>query len=174
MAAVGFSQAAALAGVSRQHLYKMADAGQISVIKELLPGRTGDNPKDYRQVIDVSELQRVFGQLKTVSDFADKPSAQEAVVMTLELELRAAQQMLRERDEQLRKAEEREEWLKKQVRETQSVIKLLGYSKQPDQDFVSKEKYEKTVAKAAAIIKGLRRRLQEKEPRGFQAWFFGR
>lgn len=174
MAAVGFSQAAALAGVSRQHLYKMADAGQISVARELLPGRAGDNPRDFRQVIDISELQRVFGQLKTV-EAVDTNEAPGADILTLESELKATRDLLRNREEQLRKSEEREEWLKKQIDETQGVIKLIGYSKQPEQDsqnVVSRDEYDKMIAEAKGIIKNLRQQLKQEKNRGFFSRLF--
>lgn len=170
-----------MAGVSRQHLYKMADAGQISVGKELLPGKSGDNPRDYRQVIDVSELQRVFGPLKP--DNA-KPSAPD--ILALASELKAAQEMLHDREEQLRKAEEREAWLKKQIEETQNVIKLLGHSKSeqvsepaPESEqepilTVPKERYDAKIAEARQIIRTLRGELTAAQNRGFWARLFNR
>src|SRR5476651_313262 len=114
MATVGFSEAAKLAGVSRQHLYKMADAGQISIIKELLPGKTGADQKDFKRLIDLAELQRVFPKL-TLNDTSGRhevtpgDTRDDTGYMVLEAELSAARQLLREREEQLRQAQEREE-----------------------------------------------------------------
>lgn len=164
MAKIGFSEAARLAGVSRQHLYRMADAGEISVIKELLPGKTGEHPKDFKQLIDVSELQRVFSGLTgkvtpnvtqwtvvdTSCDSSDRSldTVDTSDYSRLEAELIAAKQLLRDKEEQLKKAEEREEWLRKQVDETQNVVKLLGHSRPvevDEADYVPVVEFDKAV-----------------------------
>lgn len=172
MAMVGFTEAAKLAGVSRQHLYKMADTGQISVIKELLPGKVGDSPKDYRQFIDASELKRVFGQL-SVEEFSENSISLRPEL--LEVELNAARHLLREREEQLRQAQEREEWLKKQVDETQGVVKLLGHSKQTEaEDVVSAEKFNQAMKKGQQQIDKLVNELDRTKSRGFFARIFNK
>jgi hypothetical protein len=172
MAVVGFSRAAALAGVSRQHLYKMADAGQISVTRELLPGRAGDNPRDFRQMIDISELQRVFGQIKT-SEAIDTKEVQDANILALESELKATRDLLRDREEQLRKSEEREEWLKKKIDETQGVIKLIGHS-QPREEVIPVEKYRKAMRVGQAQIDKLLDELEAEQSKGFWGRLFNR
>lgn len=172
MATVGISEAARLAGVSRQHIYKMVEKGEISVVKELTPGKSGDDPKDYRQLVDVSELQRVFGKLATGDNSVDIQNRQpltpvdspvDSEFARMEAELLAAKQLLREREDQLRKAEEREDWLKKQVDETQNIVKLLGNSKPAEKPaetrkVVSQEKYDKLKEQAEAEVERLQNR----------------
>lgn len=55
MPLVSMSDAARLAGVSRQHLYRLIESGKISVSAK--PGG--------QRAIDTSELLRVFGELKS-------------------------------------------------------------------------------------------------------------
>lgn len=183
MATVGFSEAAKLAGVSRQHLYKMADAGQISIVKEILPGKSGDNPKDFRRAIDVAELHRVFGQL-TAGDSVERQlitpddSEKDSDYRVLEAELNAARQLLRDREDQLRQAQEREEWLKKQVDETQNVVKLLGHSMpekpEPAEDMIPAEEYQKAMENGQAQIDRLVNALEREKNRGFWSRLFGK
>lgn len=176
MASVGISEAARLAGVSRQHLYKMVQAGQISVNKELLPGKEGSSPKDYRQFIDVSELQRVFGQLFTGPEIVTSAQSEFA---SSENELNAIRCLLKDKEAQLQEAKEREIWLKNKVDEMAATVKLIslstpGHSNSPN--FVSSKKYEATVKTANTVIKDLRQQLRQERERsqGFWAWFFGR
>lgn len=178
MATVGFTEAAKLAGVSRQHLYKLADAGQISVGKELLPGKTGDNPKDFRQTIDVSELQRVFGQLTAVdttdqSTNTDANSGNGSKYALLEAELSAVRQLLRQREEELRKAEEREGWLRNQITESQSVVKLISHLKPlPGGQMIPLENHQKIIKIGQAQINRLVAELEYEKKRGFWSRLF--
>lgn len=196
MAKIGFSEAARLVGVSRQHLYKMADAGEISVSKELLPGKTGESTKDFKQLVDVSELQRVFGgltgQLSTVDTSLDTVDNED--YNRLEAELIAARQLLRDKEEQLKKSEEREEWLRKQVDETQNVVKLLGHSRPVEvdkADYVPVEEFNKVVGvverlraerdernadrkKEANRLERLAAELEREKNKGFFARVFGK
>lgn len=187
MATVGISEAARLAGVSRQHIYKLVEKGEISVIKELTPGKSGDNPKDYRQFVDVSELQRVFGQLSLGAGFVDNSNQPpitpvdrpvDSEFARIEAELLLAKQLLRERDDQLRKAEEREEWLKKQVDETQNVVKLLGHSKSAEaENMVPREEFDQLFQVGREQLKTLEaenRALKRRANRGFFARVFNK
>ena len=102
---VTITEAARLAGISRQHLYRgFINTGKISVIK--------DNDKS---VIEISELLRVFPDAKTVTTDSDTTPQQETIrndnVTSDNSELVT---MLKT---QLAEAKEREEWLKQQIDE---------------------------------------------------------
>ena len=130
MAKVSVSEAARLAGVSRQHFYKKyIDQGIISIEKD------GDKPP----VVDTSELLRVFGTLHVDSQVDSQQIQQltptiDSDVKVLEIELKAAREALRDKEDQLREAKEREDWLKKQVEELTGTIKLIEHKPdtQPD------------------------------------------
>jgi excisionase family DNA binding protein len=184
MATVGISEAARLVGVSRQHIYKMVEKGEISVVKELKPGKSGDDPTDYRQLVDVSELQRVFGNLSTVDSSVDSRNRQpitpfdspvDSEFVRMEADLLSGKQLLREREEQLRKAEEREAWLKKQVDETQNIVKLLGHSKPADtESTVPAAKHDQVVKNGRRQITELQSELEKLKSRGFFARLFNK
>ena len=102
---VTITEAARLAGISRQHLYRgFINTGKISVIK--------DNDKS---VIEISELLRVFPDAKIVTTDSDTTPQQETIrndnVTSDNSELVT---MLKT---QLAEAKEREEWLKQQIDE---------------------------------------------------------
>ena len=102
---VTITEAARLAGISRQHLYRgFINTGKISVIK--------DNDKS---VIEISELLRVFPDAKTVTTYSDTTPHHETIrndnVTSDNSELVT---MLKT---QLAEAKEREEWLKQQIDE---------------------------------------------------------
>ena len=66
---VTITEAARLAGISRQHLYRwFINTGKISVIK--------DNDKS---VIEISELLRVFPDAKTVTTYSDTTPHHETI-----------------------------------------------------------------------------------------------
>lgn len=141
MAKVGISEAAELVGKSRQTLYRLMDQGKLAFDTELIVGRTGeDGKKDYSRVIDTTELQRVFGPLLPVDSHPDsnklhhETGKSDGDVKVLEIELKAAREALRDREDQLREAKEREDWLKKQVEELTGTIKLIEHKPdaQPD------------------------------------------
>ena len=105
MSKVTITEAARLAGISRQHLYRgFINTGKISVIK--------DNDKS---VIEISELLRVFPDAKTVTTDSDTTPHHETIrndnVTSDNSELVT---MLKT---QLAEAKEREEWLKQQIDE---------------------------------------------------------
>ena len=123
--------------VSRQHMYKKyIDPGVISIERDA----------DGTPMIDHSELLRVFGSLH-VDSTDDSQQIQQLTpeidsdYRVLEIELKAAREALRDREDQLREAKEREDWLKKQVEELAGTIKLIEHKPeqtQPDPALVAK------------------------------------
>jgi len=169
---VNFSEAARLAGCSRQHLYKLAESGKLSVRQELIAGRTGDKKGDYRQLIDVAELARVLGPLSIDEKNPGLPN-----VGLLQAELETVRLMLADREQQLKEAKSREDWLKRLLEDMSATVKLISYSgseQKKREDVVPKESYTKTVANAKKIIKGLRSQLEAERNRGFFDRLFGR
>ena len=177
MATVGFSEAARLAGVSRQHLYRLSRAGDLKVITEILPGKE-EQVKNLRKTVEVAELERVFGQLTVV----DTEKQQEVTACDksadsdyrlLEIELEATRRMLQDREHQLREARSREEWLKKQVDEAQSTLKLLDCVKAADpQEFVPIEKYRRMIEVAKGHIERFNGEVERLKNRNFYERFF--
>ena len=98
------TEAARLAGISRQTLYRnYINTGVISVTKS-----------DGKVHIELNELIRVFPNMSRQNDNEVTPGdTAEAVYLTRENEL------LRE---QLRQAQEREEWLKLQLEKTTHLL----------------------------------------------------
>ena len=105
MSKLSISEAARLAGISRNHLYnKYINKGVISVITD-----------DNKPFIDTSELLRVFPNAKLITDdtlqnnaLHDTHSAE--LVSLLKEQLEHAK-------EQIAKAEHREAWLQSQIDE---------------------------------------------------------
>ena len=119
MAQVSVTKAAALAGVSRSTFYRSyINTGKVSVGSD----RQG-NP-----VVDTSELLRVFGVLHDTTESQDTVGVQDAndpktlVISELESELHRVRDILRIREEELRKAEERELWLRDLLARSQSQL----------------------------------------------------
>ena len=149
MPKVSISEAARLAGISRQHLYKRwINTGLLSVEKEA----------DNSPVIDTSELLRVFGELGGNSQ-DDRRQQQEATpqnshdYMVLQAELKAARELLADRENQLREAKERENWLKQHVTEVTSALRLLEHRTEP----VAVDDVAANRAKAAEMAEQLAR-----------------
>lgn len=189
MPMIGFTEAARLTGVSRQHLYKMADSGQLSIAQELIPGKSGETPKNYRKTIDVAELQRVFGKLSIRNDPEDDDDvASKDQLQQLNLELHTLQQLLHSKEKQLQEAIEREIWFKKQIDEMTTTVKLIGYSAKAIslQDVVPKEEYDnmlsigkqnyrrtkKTLAELRQRNEELEQELKHRKQLGFFKWLF--
>ena len=120
MAKLTVSGAARAVGLSRQYLYKAyIKTGALSIERD-----EKGNP-----LIDVSELIRVFGELKesVVSTFVDRSSQlatpeTDIVVTRLQAQLDAKDELLRRAEEQLRIAGEREVWLRQQLERAQAVL----------------------------------------------------
>jgi hypothetical protein len=119
MAKVSISEAARLARVSRQHLYKKwITPGLLSVEKD------GVNPP----VIDTSELLRVFGELRCLDD---EPETTNESFTVLKAELKATRELLTDRENQLLEAREREQWFKQHVGEVTAAFQLLENKSSP-------------------------------------------
>ena len=104
MAQVSVTKAAALAGVSRSTFYRSyINTGKVSV----------GSDQQGNPVVDTSELLRVFGVLHDTTESQDTEGVREArdqktlVISELESELHRVRDILRIREEELHKAEER-------------------------------------------------------------------
>lgn len=101
MSKLSITDAAKAAGVSRSHLYKKyINTGIISI-----------DVVDYKKMIDISEIIRVFGNVfvNEVKTHVDTPlnTDKDKIIAVLERELAEIKQQ----------AKEREDWLKKQIDE---------------------------------------------------------
>jgi chromosome segregation ATPase len=138
MAKVSISEAARLVGVSRSNLYKSyIKQGKLS---------TSTNHQGKPEV-DTSELLRVFGSLQQCTDTVDTggqvvtplvDSSRQVVTpqedsgnslqnQQLREQLQAAQIRLELLQEQLIKADEREQFYQQQLKDLTQTIKLLEY-----------------------------------------------
>lgn len=186
MAKVSMSEAARLAGVSRQTLYRKVDAGELSV------ERDGDSVQ-----VDTSELLRVFGTLQSTDSTdsrktsnggavtaPDTPAGQSvtpidgAKLAALEVEARMLREQLRSVEQQLLEARERESWLQGHAKELTVGLRLLEDKSNEVRDVRADDR--KTIAelrkrlkdlegengRAVAKIKELRGLLAEAQKRG--------
>lgn len=118
MAKVSISEAARLAGISRQHLYK----------KHITPGNLSvETDRAGKKQIDVAELMRIFGELnvdKADSNLDDSPLQGATVENMREIaRLETEAESLRE---QLGKAEDREARLLRQLDQQQAHARQLA------------------------------------------------
>ncbi|MDA8182758.1 MAG: hypothetical protein M0Z26_10470 [Acidithiobacillus sp.] len=120
MAQVSITKAAGLAGVSRSTFYRSyINTGKVSVGSD-----HQGNP-----VVDTSELLRVFGVLHDTTENQDTKGVREAndpnilVISELESELHRVRDILRIREEELHKAEERELWLRDLLARSQNQLR---------------------------------------------------
>jgi|AOMP01.1.fsa_nt_gi hypothetical protein len=121
MAQVSITKAAGLAGVSRSTFYRSyINTGKVSVGSD-----HQGNP-----VVDTSELLRVFGVLHDTTENQDTKGVRDAndpnilVISELESELHRVRDILRIREEELHKAEEREQWLRDLLARSQNQLRL--------------------------------------------------
>lgn len=127
MARVSITEAARLAGIGRSSLYQTyINKGAISVSKD----------SAGKKFIETSELLRVFGELtgNTTEQTPDIQSqtverAEVLTVTPIETAKDIEIKMLRE---QLKKSEQREQWLQSQVQGLTDTMKLLEAPKKPD------------------------------------------
>lgn len=119
MTQVSITKAATLAGISRSTLYRSyISTGKVSVGSD-----HQGNP-----FIDTSELLRVFGVLHDTAETLDTDGVRDAkhqntmIITELESELHRVREVLRIREEELRKAEERELWLRNLLAKSQSQL----------------------------------------------------
>ncbi len=161
MTKVSISEAARLAGVSRQHLYK----------KWITPGLlTVEKTNDGSPMIDTSELIRVFGELKSALQPTEETSdSSEAEALIL-------RRLLADRDTQLHEARERELWLRNHIGEVTGTIRLLEYKPIGDQDQVLKlqSELEKVKKVGQQQINTLLAKLEAEQSKGFWAKIFNR
>jgi hypothetical protein len=137
MALVSISEAARLVRKSRSTLYKTyIETGKLSV---------GQDSATGRPVVDTSELMRVFGVLYTThatghatdtkthnATHDATPNATPPRDMAIDLLrqlVKSKEDQLAQAKEQLRAAQEREEWMRKQVDEMTGMMRLLQHKK---------------------------------------------
>lgn len=128
MTQVSITRAAGLAGVSRSTFYRSyINNGKVSVTND-----AQGNP-----VVDTSELLRVFGVLHDTAESTDtegvRPDkeANSPVISELESELHRVRDILKIREEELRKAEERELWLREQLTKSQGLLQHYEQQRRP-------------------------------------------
>ena len=133
MAKVNISEAAKLAGITRQYLYKRyINPGLISV----------ESDKDGNRQIDTAEIIRVFGKLSIDSvdgkeltgSLRDITLQNDSTISHLQAEierlheqLQAAQEREREAKDREREAKERERWLQNNIDKLTDTLKLLEH-----------------------------------------------
>ena len=117
MAKVSVTEAAKLAGVGRQQLYRgYISTGKISVERD----------HQGRPMIDTAEIIRVFGVLQATPDATQ--NVQEATVdkrplnSGLQAYLETREEIIETLKEQLSEAKEREVWLRQQLERAQAVL----------------------------------------------------
>lgn len=129
MPLVSISEAARLVGKSRSTLYRVyIDTGKLSVLQDSATGKP---------VVDVSELIRVFGQLRATGKLSQQQDSliQDATPNAThqkDSEISLLRELLKAKDEQLTAAADREEWMRKQVEELTSTIKQIQHK--PDME----------------------------------------
>jgi hypothetical protein len=129
MALVSISEAARLVRKSRSTLYKTyIETGKLSV---------GQDSATGRPVVDTSELIRVFGAIYTTHATGHAtdtkthnatPPRDMAIDLLRQL-VKSKEDQLAAAKEQLRVAQEREEWMRKQVDEMTGMMRLLQHKK---------------------------------------------
>jgi len=113
---VTISDAARLAGVSRQHFYvKYLNKGVLSV----------DRTKPDKPVIDISELFRVFPDMKLPDNLVS--TDRQELTQELASQVTALDKELQSTREQLAASQARENWLKQTVDKLTDTIKLLEH-----------------------------------------------
>lgn len=137
MALVSITEAARLVRKSRSTLYKTyIETGKLSV---------GQDSATGRPVVDTSELIRVFGAIYTThatghatdtkthnATHDATPNATPPRDMAIDLLrqlVKSKEDQLAQAKEQLRAAQEREEWMRKQVDEMTGMMRLLQHKK---------------------------------------------
>lgn len=133
MALVSISEAARLVRKSRSTLYKTyIETGKLSV---------GQDSATGRPVVDTSELIRVFGAIytthatghatdtKTHNATPNATPPRDMAIDLLRQLVKSKEDQLAAAKEQLRVAQEREEWMRKQVDEMTGMMRLLQHKK---------------------------------------------
>ena len=122
MAKVSVSEAARLAGISRTNFYKSyVKTGKITV----------ERADDGKPTVDTSEILRVFGRLQDDSNDSEQKEQKIThenipnVSAAIEAEMKAVRDLLNVKEEQLSEAKDREIWMRKQLEELTTAIKLI-------------------------------------------------
>ena len=117
MAKVSVTEAARLAGIGRQQLYRgYISTGKISVDRDHLG----------RPQIDTAEIIRVFGELKATQE--ETPNRQEETIEKRNLDngiqalIEAKEETIAELRARLQEAADREAWLRQQLERAQAVL----------------------------------------------------
>lgn len=105
MSKITITQAAKMAGISRQHLYKsFINTGKISVLKE-----------NNKSIIEMSELLRVFSNVKLLTN--DDDTGLHDLTKADDSFTGNNKELVNTLKAQLVEAKEREEWFKVQIDE---------------------------------------------------------
>ncbi len=135
MAKVSVSEAARLAGISRTNFYKSyIKTGKLTV----------ERADDGKPTVDTSEILRVFGRLQDDSNINESNEQKVTpentnIISNIENELKAIRNLLSVKDEQLLEAKEREVWMRKQIEELTTAVKLIEDKR--DQQPVKKKRW---------------------------------
>lgn len=122
MARVSITEAARLAGVSRNSFYKSyLQKGVISVSKD----------SSGKKFIDTSEVLRVFGELQGDDKLQGGSKGDSSPLPPITPEETAKDVEIRLLREQLSKSEDREHWLQSRVDALSSTLKLLEHKPEP-------------------------------------------
>lgn len=127
MAIVNLSEASRLTGKSRDTLYRHIRTGKVSVAKDTV-GQGG-------YLFDTSELIRAYGGIKALKNSSDSTPAElqksDTVVQYLtsekDSEISLLKELIKVKNEQLESAMQREEWMRKQIDELTSTVKLIQH-----------------------------------------------
>lgn len=117
MAKVTVTEAAKLAGLGRQQLYRgYISTGKISV----------DRDHQGRPQIDTAEILRVFGEMKGTPEATQKGRYANSERRHMDSEVQAVveakDEVISELRERLREAGDRETWLRQQLERAQAVL----------------------------------------------------
>jgi hypothetical protein len=117
MAKVTVTEAARLAGLGRQQLYRgYISTGKISVERD----------HNGRPRIDTAEILRVFGEIRGIPEATQNGHAENGEKRHMDGELQAIleakDEVISELRERLREAGEREEWLRHQLERAQALL----------------------------------------------------
>jgi hypothetical protein len=152
MALVSISEAARLVGKSRSTLYRgYIDTGKLSLLQDSATGKP---------VVDISELIRVFGQLRATGKLSLlQDSFIQNATPQKDSEISLLRELLKTKDEQLAAASEREEWMRKQVEELTSTIKQIQHKPGNEEGNIKAQERWLLLGRELDMLDGWRRNL---------------
>ena len=134
-ATVSVQEAADLAGKSRQTIYRHIDKGKVSAEKD----------RDGNTVLNVAELERAYGPLKSPGETGDKSQSvtksqdenpelsQDSRVLQQKVEM--LEQLLEDRDQRIDELKEDkqklERWLEQQAEDHRTAMRMLTWQGSP-------------------------------------------